>query len=526
MNKTSKLEMKIFAFYAVTFLIRIAFASFVPLIDDEAYHWSWTQDLSLSYFDHPAMIAWLEYISTHLFGNSYFAVRLPSFLCFTGVVLVAFNLTKSIFNSSWAGHFVAFMLLWTPFWGFGGYVASPEPPYMFCWISAVYIFWQSIREDVARWPSHKAWIILGLVMGAGLNSKFIIALLAPGFALYMLTDSKQRKVLLTPWPWLGFLIATLMVYPIFKWNMQFDWPSFKYQFHDRHGDGEFSLSKYMGFLSAQIFFLTPIGYFLMIFSFSRGARNFLTSLNLSRLEKIDYRWKMLFCLAAPAIFIFYSQALFSDFKPHWSGAAYLILTIGSGEIWARGFKTQTRVWIQPLSSKIVKGLMLFLVPINLLIYSPFLGPWLPKVYRSFSPDKPWNPQWDLSNEFHGWEDFGDHLNSRQREIEKTTGQRPFLAAHRYETTAQTYWGTKQRVITLNRTRSHYTVTTSEEYLNSLRGKSALVVHSDKYSFDPNKWIRWDSCEKELYTTYRGKEPSHIFTIYYCKNFQGLTEPVP
>jgi len=506
---SSQQKKKFLFFYIITFCIRFLFAANVPLIDDEAYHWSWSRELSWSYFDHPGMIAWLDWLSGKVFGTTYWAVRFPSFVCYSLTVYLAFRLARELFNE-WAGHFVAFILLWSPFWGFGGYVNSPEPPFMMFWILAATVFWQGMREDDRAWPPSKTWILLGIVMGLGLNSKFITALLAPGFGIFLISSPKHRKQLQTPWPWIGILIAALLCYPIFKWNMDFDWPGFRYQFHDRHQDGNFNFEKYLGFLGAQVFFLTPFVFYLMILVVFQAFKHFST-----------LRWKFVLSLAAPPICVFYTQALFSDFKPHWSGGAYLILCLAAGFLWSEGLRWKSQQFLKPFSRIVTIGILAILIPLNLLIYTPFVYPWFPKAYGLFKNPATWNSEWDVTNEFFGWEEVGAHLNALQSKLNHETGRKPFLAAHRYETTAQAYWGTQQKVITLNRTRSHYTITTSQQDLDHLRGQDALLVHSEKYPVDPHAWIRWDSCTQERFPTYRHGIAARMFTIYYCKNFQGI-----
>ncbi|MGH7855530.1 MAG: glycosyltransferase family 39 protein, partial [Candidatus Binatia bacterium] len=41
-------------------------------------YWNYAQHLDFSYLDHPPMVAWLIWLSTSLFGNSEFSVRLPA----------------------------------------------------------------------------------------------------------------------------------------------------------------------------------------------------------------------------------------------------------------------------------------------------------------------------------------------------------------------------------------------------------------------------------------------------------------
>jgi hypothetical protein len=496
--KRSNTLQKVLIFFGVSILFRIFFASVVGLADDEAYHWSWTKNLSLSYYDHPAMIAWLEALSTKLLGDTRWGIRLPSFLCYLATAYLAWKLARDIFGI-WAAHFCVFLMFWTPLWGFGGYVASPETPFMLCWVSACYVFWQGVREDDKRWPLKKTWLYLGVIMGLGLNSKFIIALLAPGFGLYLLMTPQHRKDLLSKWPWVGILIATLLCLPIFAWNMNFYWPGFRYKFHESPTTPEFSLARWLQFLTAQILFYTPVVYGLMLWAFAHAFTH-----------RKDPRWRWLFCMTLPSIVMFYPQPLWAEYKPHWSGPAFFILSMGAGALWAQKF-----------NKKVTWGILGFIIALNLVIYLPFVYPWVPKVNRLFNSSTEWQPKWDMSNEFHGWPELGDYVNRRQREIHAESSKKPFIASNRYETTAQTYFGTKQKVYMLSKTKSHYVVTQTPQELEALKGSTALFVTTDKYPTDPMGWAQFDACKPEEFKTYRADEVSRIFTVWICTNFQGI-----
>lgn len=507
--KNSNALRKVLLFFGLSILFRLVFVSFVGLADDESYHWSWTKNLALSYYDHPGMIAWLESLSTALLGDTRWGIRLPSFLCYLASLYLVWKLASDMFNV-WAAHFVVFLLLWTPLWGFGGYVASPETPFMLCWIAAAYVFWQGVREDDLRWPLKKTWIYLGVIMGLGLNSKFIIALVAPGFGLYLLATASHRKDLLKRWPWVGFLIATVLCAPIFFWNLKHDWPGFRYQFHERHTTTTFEFSRWLQFFAAQILFYTPVAYGLLLFTFGYAFY-----------RRTDARWRWLFCLSLPSILIFYPQPLWAEFKPHWSGAAFLLLAIGAGALWSEGVKINGKYWIQPFSRKITWGILAFIIPLNFILYAPFVYPFMPKVYRAVSASAEWQPKWDLSNEFDGWPELGEYVNRRQREIHAESGKRPFIASNRYETTAQTYFGTKQKVYMLSTTKSHYTVTQTTQEMEDLKSLTALFVTTDKYPTDPNEWAHFSECKSEEFKTYRYDEISRIFKVWVCSNYKGL-----
>lgn len=500
---------KLFFFLALTFVVRVIFSSFVGLIDDEAYHWSWTKELMLSYYDHPGMIAWLEWLSTAFLGDTFWGVRLPSFLCYWGAVGILWKLTSELFNEK-AAWTAIFLFLWSPFYGFGGYVASPEAPFILCWLAAAWVFWQGVRTDSKQWPVAKTWIVLGIVMGLGLNSKFILALIAPGFGIYLLA-SKQRNMLLTRWPYYGVLIATLLCLPIFIWNVEFKWPGFYYQFYDRHTGREFSIERWLVWFGAQFVFYTPVIFGLFVTALVVGFRKFKTSA----------QWKFILSLALPSVVMFYPQPLWADYKPHWSGAAHLILLMAAAALLVEWHEAKPK-----LAKMLMIGIVAFYIPLNMMTYGPFLGPWLPQVARSLNPEIKWNTKWDLSNEFFGWQELGQKLHEMQKNYHRDFGLKPFLAALRYETTAQTYWGALQKTYMLSSPKSHYTVVQKHRgTLKGVLGQPALIVTTEKYPADPRNYAKWDSCEPFEFETFRsffGKpELARTFTIWTCRNFQGL-----
>lgn len=502
-------KQKIILFLSLVFATRFLFSFYIPLIDDEAYHWSWTHPLQLSYFDHPGMVAWVEALSTWILGETYIGIRLPFLLFYMGTLWFLWKLTKELFGETEA-YVASLLMLFSPVFGLGGYVASPEPPFIFFWMAGAWVFWQGAREDEYQWSLKKTWIYLGIIMGLGLNSKFIIALLAIGFGIYLLLTPHRRKDLLTPWPWVGILIATLIASPIFIWNIQNGWPGFIYQLSDRHSRDEFSFVRWIGFLGTQFGLYTPVVYGLS-----------LVSLVLAWHHRAMPHWRFIFSLSIPSFLVFFWQPLKAEYKPHWSGTALLILSMAVAYLWVRGLKYKGRVLFIPKSRKILWGVLIFFIPLNFIFYTGLAYPWIPKVYKLFRPAQTWNTSWDFTNEFYGWEEFGQFINRRQRELHAESGRRPFLASQRYETTAQMTWGAKQKVYMLNTTTSQYTVQQTPLEMKALEGLDALFVTSEKYKTDPNKWAFWEECLEETYKTYRFDEHARTFYLYYCKNFQGI-----
>ena len=50
--------------------VRVVAAFVVPVLPEEAYHWCYARHPSLSYYDHPPMIAWMIALGRLLFGDT------------------------------------------------------------------------------------------------------------------------------------------------------------------------------------------------------------------------------------------------------------------------------------------------------------------------------------------------------------------------------------------------------------------------------------------------------------------------
>ena len=68
-------------FFLITITLLRIYALYVSPIElsvDEAQYWHWSQNIEFGYFTKPPMIAWAIALSTSVFGNEEWAVRLFS----------------------------------------------------------------------------------------------------------------------------------------------------------------------------------------------------------------------------------------------------------------------------------------------------------------------------------------------------------------------------------------------------------------------------------------------------------------
>jgi 4-amino-4-deoxy-L-arabinose transferase-like glycosyltransferase len=160
------------------------------------------------------------------------------------------------------------------------------------------------------------WIAGGFFSGLALLSKYTAALALLGFAVFLFTSQRHRKLLLTPMPYMAAAIAALVFLPVVIWNAQHDWLSFKFQGSRAFTSGlaPFAVVKY---LALQILFLAPIPWLLMIVAMLKALR----------LGPVSERTWFLVCPGALPIIFFTFLRIFPsvDKGYHWVAPGYLLL---------------------------------------------------------------------------------------------------------------------------------------------------------------------------------------------------------
>ena len=87
-------------------------------------------------------------------------------------------------------------------------------------------------------------------------------MLLPAVAAFMLVPKWRARWLVSPYPWLAALIATVLFLPVLVWNAEHDWASFRFQFVRAAATREMSLRTLGEFISLQLglvgFILLPV----------------------------------------------------------------------------------------------------------------------------------------------------------------------------------------------------------------------------------------------------------------------------
>ena len=243
----------------LTTVIKGLFAAPLYLLDDEAYYWVWSRNLSLSYFDHPPMIALFIRLSTLFFGNTMFGIRALGALS-TGIsIWFGLDLTYRIYRDKkvlWNAVWLYILIL--PFFA-AGTIMTPDTPMLLFIALALWSFYRAAFE-----LENNYWWVCGIAFGLALLSKYTAFLWLGSVFLLLIIDPQLRRHLRKATPWLAGGLALLIFLPVIYWNATHDWVSFRFQFSHGLEAGKARPFFYLGeFLAGQAGLITP-GIFLLI----------------------------------------------------------------------------------------------------------------------------------------------------------------------------------------------------------------------------------------------------------------------
>ena len=346
--------------YAI--LLRLVFMRTMNLIPEEAYYWNYAQHLDFGYLDHPPMVAWLIWISTHILGGSEFALRTGALLTWLVTVAFCFQLTRNLYGKTAA--FVSALLLSSlPYYVISGFLIMPDAPLMAAWAGVLFFL-----ERVFFGGSRRAWIGVGICMGLGLISKYSIALLGPAILLFMLLDPRSRDWFRRPWPYAGAVLALVIFSPVIVWNADHGWVSFLFQ-SARRVEEPVRFSLHLLLLSI-IAILTPVGVL--------SAAQILFPEKTSSIRRLfatgDRRWLFAAIFTAIPLSVFIAFSLLHDVKLNWTGPIWLavlpavaaLIATAKGHDSATGRFNLRQAWsITIVSSLVILGGAFYFIVVGL-----------------------------------------------------------------------------------------------------------------------------------------------------------------
>lgn len=216
---------------------------------DELYYIACSQHLDWGYVDHPPLSILLLRLSRLFLGDSLFALRLLPALAGAALIWLTALLTRELGGGERAQVLAALGVFIAPICLSLHDFYSMNAFESLCWMGCALLLLRLLRGGDPR-----LWLWLGALAGLGLQNKHSLAFFA-GAAVLGLLLTPQRRLLYTPWSWLGGALALLLLLPNLLWQQAHDWPTLEF-LRNAQAQKNYLLSP-LEYLSAQMLYQHP-----------------------------------------------------------------------------------------------------------------------------------------------------------------------------------------------------------------------------------------------------------------------------
>jgi hypothetical protein len=278
------------------------------LFPDEAQYWVWSQQLALGYYSKPPLVAWLIALTTAIFGDGEFAVRLSAPLLHAGAAIFVFGIGARLYEQR-VGFWSALAYVSLPGVSVSAFILSTDAALLLFWAAALYAFVRAREESGWGW-----WLAVGTAAGLGLLSKYAMfywVLSALGLVLLVPPERRHFRRLLA-----AIGLALLLYSPNFWWNWSNGFVSYL------HTRDNAALSGPLFHPDALIeFFASQFGVF--------GPLLFAGLILLTATPRIlaEPRARLLAAFALPTLAMMIAVSLLSRAHANWAAPAYVSATV-------------------------------------------------------------------------------------------------------------------------------------------------------------------------------------------------------
>ena len=189
---------------------------------DELYYLASSRHLALGYVDYPPITPLLARVDQAIFPGSLPALRLLTILAGACVIIVAALIARELGANRLAQLLAGLAVLISPMYVGANILFQTVSFDQLVWAVACLLFVRLLRGS-----DRKEWLLLGLVFGIGLETKYTVIGLGLAIVIGLLGTS-QRQQLASRWPWLGFGLALVLFVPNLAWQAGHHWDSVIY----------------------------------------------------------------------------------------------------------------------------------------------------------------------------------------------------------------------------------------------------------------------------------------------------------
>ena len=482
----------LFIGFMAIYVLRLLSNQFMGLMPQDAYYYFYSEHLALSYFDHPPMVAYMLKFFSLFLGKSVYAVKLTDFIV-TLFSFIGFYYLASLFLSKHklnrSAMFYGSTLLLTVI----SINTTPDVPLVFFWTLSLIAMYKAVFE-------HKLvyWVLSGLLIGLSFDSKYTAVFLLFGLVVFLVLSKNHRRYLFSKELFLTVLFFLITIAPIFIWNMENDWISFKFQSSERASsmDGiSLEPKLFLGNLATQMFLLLPTLFVGIMVIFYKSGQKMIKKKKLP-----DEQTLFLLSFAVPVIGFFFAVSTVYWVKLNWIMPAYI-----TAIILASRYLSQ-----KALGYQIIVSLVLHILLFVQIAFYPF----------NVTSDDTW----------FGWGELAEEVEDLSSEYPES-----FLFANDgYKTTAVLNFYLDQKIYAGNILGAHalqYSMVDTD--LSALAGKNAIFIDSDKRFKTLDKSEKVPQGLNENFKQVIQLDPIIIrntrgkalrkFLVFECRDYQPVAE---
>jgi len=237
--------------------LRLVAAAWTPITFDEAYYWMWSKHLAGGFYDHPPMVALVIRAGTLIAGDTELGVRLVSILLALPMSFAVYRSSEILFGGQCVAATATILLNVTLMAAVGTLIVTPDAPLLVASSFVLFFLAKVLETGRGAW-----WLAVGAAIGCALVSKYTALFFGAAILIWLVVVPKQRRWLLSPWPYLGAVVAFAIFAPVILWNADHQWVSFLKQISGRARIGDFRPAYIGELIPTQIAFATPFIFIL------------------------------------------------------------------------------------------------------------------------------------------------------------------------------------------------------------------------------------------------------------------------
>ena len=232
--------------------LRLLAAAWTPLTFDEAYYWMWSKHLAGGYYDHPPGVAAVIRLGTLIAGDSEIGVRLVSILLALPMSWAIFRAASILFGDLRVATTATILLNVSLMVAVGTLIVTPDAPLLVASSFVLFFLAKVLETGRGAW-----WLAVGAAVGTALLSKYTALFFGPAILIWLVIVPKLRHWLVSPWLYLGGMVALALFSPVILWNADHHWVSFIKQI-GRARIEDFRPAFIAELIPTQIVFATPL----------------------------------------------------------------------------------------------------------------------------------------------------------------------------------------------------------------------------------------------------------------------------